>query len=257
MTIEKFAAGVIRVVNATMEKAIRVVSIERGYDPREFALVAFGGAGGLHACELASALGIPTVIVPAMPGALSAYGILVSDIVKDYSRTVLLRAKNEVPRAKLESEFRKLERKAETEFRAERWEGTPSLVRTADLRYRGQGFELNVPYGPRMLAEFHEEHRRRYGYASPEREVEIVTVRLRARIKGRKTGGARLSKAREALRTGTKATAVLDRDSLQVGKSYRGPVIVTEYSATTMVLAGAKFRVDAAGNLIITLTESQ
>ena len=91
LSLEQFAEGVIRVVNANMERALRVVSIERGHDPRNFALVAFGGAGGLHACELAQALGIPQVIVPAMPGALSAYGILVSDIVKDYSRTVVLK----------------------------------------------------------------------------------------------------------------------------------------------------------------------
>ena len=97
LTPEQFAAGIIRVVNATMEKAIRVVSIERGYDPREFALVAFGGAGGLHACELAEALGIPRVIVPALPGALSAFGILVSDVVKDYSRTVLWRVAEKLP----------------------------------------------------------------------------------------------------------------------------------------------------------------
>src|SRR5438128_6362068 len=89
LSLEEFAFGVIRVVNATMEKAIRVVSVERGYDSREFTLVAFGGAGGLHACELAQSLGIPQVIVPALPGALSAFGILVSDVVKDHSRTVL------------------------------------------------------------------------------------------------------------------------------------------------------------------------
>ena len=97
LSVEAFAAGVIRVVNSTMEKAIRVVSIERGYDPRDFALVAFGGAGGLHACELAAGLSIPTVIVPALPGALSAYGILVSDVVKDFSRTVLLRVRDTAP----------------------------------------------------------------------------------------------------------------------------------------------------------------
>ena len=99
LTLEQFAAGIIRVVNATMEKAIRVVSIERGYDPREFTLVAFGGAGGLHACELAEALSIPRVIVPALPGALSAFGILVSDVVKDYSRTVLWRVADKLPNA--------------------------------------------------------------------------------------------------------------------------------------------------------------
>src|SRR5678815_1503981 len=122
-TPEQFAAGIIRVVNATMEKAVRVVSIERGNDPREFALVAFGGAGGLHACELAEALSIPRVIVPALPGALSAFGILVSDVVKDYSRTVLWRVANKLPIEKLEREFAALGRRAEKDFRDEKWVG--------------------------------------------------------------------------------------------------------------------------------------
>src|SRR5208337_349493 len=125
LSLEQFSTGVVRVVNANMERALRVVSIERGYDPREFALVAFGGAGGLHACELAEALAIPTVMIPARPGALSAYGILVSDVVKDYSRTLLWRIAGHpsqaVPRAKLEKEFRKLEAAALKEFGAERW----------------------------------------------------------------------------------------------------------------------------------------
>ena len=123
-TPEQFAAGIIRVVNATMEKAIRVVSIERGYDPREFALVAFGGAGGLHACELAEALSIPRVIVPALPGALSAFGILVSDVVKDYSRTVLWRVSGKLPIEPLKREFATLRRRAEKDFREEGWKGT-------------------------------------------------------------------------------------------------------------------------------------
>jgi len=158
LTIEQFASGVVRVVNATMEKAIRVVSIERGYDPRDFALVAFGGAGGLHACELASAMSIPMVIVPALPGALSAYGILVSDVVKDYSRTVLLRVQAGIPKRTREAEFQALARMAQKEFQGEQWKGTPKMEKTADLRYRGQGFELNVRYGPRMLSDFHTEH---------------------------------------------------------------------------------------------------
>src|SRR6266849_4883012 len=116
MTLEQFAVGVIRVVNAVMEKAIRVVSIERGYDPREFTLVAFGGAGGLHACELADALSIPHVIVPALPGALSALGILVSDVVKDYSRTVLWRVAGRLPAAKLDREFAALQKQAAQDF---------------------------------------------------------------------------------------------------------------------------------------------
>src|ERR1700733_4258530 len=120
---EQFTAGVVRVVNANMERALRVVSIERGYDPRDFALVAFGGAGGLHACELAEALAIPTVIIPANPGALSAIGILESDVVKDFSRTVLWRVASKLPRAELEKEFRKLEAASQKEFHTEEWSG--------------------------------------------------------------------------------------------------------------------------------------
>src|ERR1700676_5097261 len=131
LSLEQFCAGVVRVVNANMERALRVVSIERGYDPREFALVAFGGAGGLHACELAEAMAIPTVVIPARPGALSAFGILVSDVVKDYSRTLLWRfagrLRQEVgqalPQAKLEEEFRKLGAVAQKDFRADRGRG--------------------------------------------------------------------------------------------------------------------------------------
>ena len=146
LSVERFAAGVVRVVNATMEKAIRVVSIERGYDPREFSLVAFGGAGGLHACELAEALSIPRVIVPALPGALSAYGILVSDVVRDYSRTVLWRALDKLPGARLDKESMALRRKAEEDFRREGWTDRIDFALSVDMRYRGQGYELNMPF---------------------------------------------------------------------------------------------------------------
>ncbi|MGZ7029974.1 MAG: hydantoinase/oxoprolinase family protein, partial [Terriglobales bacterium] len=123
LTLEKFAAGVLRVVNATMEKAIRVVSIERGRDPRHFTLIAFGGAGGLHACALAEALSIPRVIIPALPGALSALGILASDVVKDYSRTVLRRVSGKLPAQQLSCEFSALEKNAAKDFRRESWQG--------------------------------------------------------------------------------------------------------------------------------------
>src|SRR5216117_882322 len=146
LTLQEFTAGVVRVVNANMEKALRVVSIERGYDPRDFTLVAFGGAGGLHACELAEALAIPRVIVPALPGALSAYGILVSDVVKDYSRTVVWSCSNKPPLQKLENEFSLLQRRAATGLREEGWHGKIRLDRGVDIRYRGQGYELNIPF---------------------------------------------------------------------------------------------------------------
>ena len=169
LTPEQFAAGIIRVVNATMEKAIRVVSIERGYDPREFTLVAFGGAGGLHACELAEALSIPRVIVPALPGALSAFGILVSDVVKDYSRTVLWRVADKLPiAAGCEREFAALRRRAEKDFRDEKWKGAINHQRSVDVRYQGQGYELNVPYTRYLIRDFRSEHQRRYGYNYPD-----------------------------------------------------------------------------------------
>jgi N-methylhydantoinase A len=264
LSVEQFAAGVIRVVNATMEKAIRVVSIERGYDPRDFALVAFGGAGGLHACELAASLSIPTVIVPALPGALSAYGILVSDVVKDYSRTVLCRADTPVrPSAaltkKLDAEFRALTQSAEREFKNEGWTGKPTFSRTADLRYRGQGFELNVEYSPNMLADFHAEHRRRYGYSSPQREVEIVTVRLHAKLPQAKVNlnsaaahsATKPQTANVFFDTKFQRAQILARESLPLNQAFRGPAIVTEYSATTVAPAGSFFSVDPSANLII------
>src|SRR5581483_8285829 len=162
LTIEQFAAGVVRVVNVTMEKAIRVVSIERGYDPRNFTLVAFGGAGGLHACALAQSLGIPRALIPAMPGALSAFGILVSDVVKDYSRTVLWRARTSLPAQQLKNAFAQLRRVAERQFHDEGWRGSLQHFPSIDVRYCGQGYELNVPFTNHLIEVFHREHSRRY-----------------------------------------------------------------------------------------------
>jgi N-methylhydantoinase A len=242
LPLEEFAAGVVRVVNANMEKAVRVVSIERGYDPRQFALVAFGGAGAMHACDLARSLRIPRVVVPAYPGALSALGILISDVVKDHSRTILLRVK-ELPRQK------------------EKWNGKAVYERSADLRYRGQGYELGLPYGPDVLERFHAEHKRRYGYSSPEREIEIVTVRVRGRVsspeklramKVEGRAGDLVPQTAAVWFDGKKtATQVLPREILKPGRRYRGPAIVTEYSATTVVPPNMTFQSDWAGNLVI------
>src|SRR5437870_4814384 len=263
LPLEEFAAGVTRVVNATMEKAIRVVSIERGYDPREFALVAFGGAGGLHACELADALSIPWVIVPALPGGLSAFGILVSDVVKDYSRTVLWRIAGKLPAELFEREFAILRRNAEKSFREEGWRGAINFRRSVDVRYRGQGYELNVPYSNTLAEDFRREHQRRYGY-SYDRELELVTLRLRAKIRtsqakisprsARKAQAAQKQKHKKAqvLFGGKKFdTSVYDRGVMSIGKKFSGPAIVTEYSATTVVPPGRSFWLDRAGNLMI------
>ncbi|HVO61677.1 MAG TPA: hydantoinase/oxoprolinase family protein [Terriglobales bacterium] len=261
LTNAQFATGVIRVVNATMEKAIRVVSIERGHDTRDFTLVAFGGAGGLHACDLAQVLGIRRVLVAALPGALSAYGILVSDVIKDYSRTVLWRVKEELPSARLQHQFAELRRQAETDFQTENWSGTLHFRRTVDLRYRGQGYELNVPFSAQLLRDFHKEHERRYGYRHAGREVELVTLRLRAVAKSRRLRpgrhkepehtAAHTTRTRVSFEGKPVATIIYERDTLPIGKLLTGPAIITEYSATTVVPPAMRFRRDSALNLII------
>ena len=263
LSLEKFAAGVVRVVNSTMEKAIRVVSIERGRDPRQFALVAFGGAGGLHACALAEALSIPHVIVPAFPGALSALGILWSDIVKDYSRTIVWRVAREASLQKLDGEFAALERVAKKDFAGEKWDGTVRFIRTIDLRYQGQGYELNLPASKNVLRDFEEEHQRRYGYTHANREIEIVTLRLRAvlpsssRVRTQRGPGkprgneAAVSEAVTFFEGQRLRAKVYERELLTLKKSYRGAAIVTEYSATTVIPPGKRFRIDESSNLII------
>ena len=271
LSLGRFSAGVVRVVNSNMERALRVVSIERGYDPREFALVAFGGAGGLHACELAEAMAIPTVMIPAGPGTLSAFGILVSDVVKDYSRTLLWRFSDRVPEAKLQAEFRKLEAVAQKEFHAEGWRGAPRFERTLDLRYRGQGYELNVPAGKNVIARFHREHQQRYGYHHSARDIELVTLRLRARLRtpptqfqspgktrrtvllGRSSRVEPVDRARVIFQGKALSTPVFERGDLVPGGAMKGPAVITEYSATTVIPAGSSFWVDAAENLLIQL----
>src|SRR5581483_10584588 len=261
LSLDQFAAGVVRVVNAAMEKAIRVVSIERGYDPRDFTLVAFGGAGGMHACELAAALGIPRVLVPALPGALSAFGILVSDVVKDYSRTVVWKVAGRLPTAHLESEFAHLRRSAEKDFADEGWKSKLLHQASVDIRYRGQRYELNLPYGVHILTAFHAEHKRRYGYSHPDREVEFVTVRLRSTMKSPRVSfnrrpdrirGKRLTERAQVFFNGKRALAtVYDRESLVPQKKHDGPAIVTEYTATTVIPPGFCFWIDRAQNLVV------
>ncbi len=238
------AAGILRVANANMERAIRVVSVERGYDPRDFALVAFGGCGGLHACEIAAELGITKVIVPEYAGALSALGMLAADAVRDYSASV-------IGQPRPERAFAALETAARRELR-----GAP-LERSADLRYAGQSYEINVPWtAGGAAAAFHREHRRIYGYALPARAVEVVAVRVRARravAKPRLTAPAR-SKVRPGVRQvfvdgGWSQLAVYQRAQVPA-RAVRGPALVIDYGSTTLIPSAWRFSVDRAGNLV-------
>ncbi len=214
LSTRQAAQGILRVANSNMERAIRAVSIERGHDPRRFALVAFGGGGGLHACDLAGALDIRTVIVPAFAGVLSALGMLAADRMRDYSAGVLGYSARQVL-----AQFKKLEKVARTELKG------ATIERSADLRYEGQSYELNIPWG----SDFHEAHQKLYGYHDSTRKVEHVTIRVRARI----------------------ATKPLDGFPAASKLQGTGPTLLPEYGSTTLIPKGWNYRRDSHGNLII------
>jgi N-methylhydantoinase A len=255
-SVEEFAAGIVSVIEATMAKAIRVISIERGFDPREFTLVAFGGGGPVHACQLAKALRVPRVLIPVLPGALSAVGILLADTAREYSRTMMLPMD-----APVEELFAEMEATARDEFAREKLVGVSQ--RSLDLRYRGQGYELNVPFGTDSAAAFHELHRRRYGFADTSRAIEIVNMRVRMLAPA-----PLFEQPRESLREGDGSPAIVgtrqvifegevigtriyERDRLRAGDTFAGPAIVSEYSSATILPPGDVLRVDELGNLVI------
>jgi N-methylhydantoinase A len=255
-SLEAAAAGVVAVVTAAMERALRVITVERGHDPRLFTLVAFGGAGGLHAAELARALGIRRVYVPRHPGLLSAWGVLAAEPMRDVARTLRRIAP---PAATLERGLRELAAEAR---RAMAGDGVRRLrlERALDVRYAGQSYEVTVPYAPGWQRDFHVRHRRLFGHASPDRPLEVVTLRVRAR-------GARLvlprdpAPARGVVRPRAmrpvffdgraRRTPIHRRDDLRAGAALRGPAVICEYSATSVVPPGWRLAVDRLGGLVL------
>jgi N-methylhydantoinase A len=255
-SLHTIAQGVIDVVNNNMEQAIRLISIERGYDPRDFALVSFGGAGGLHAADLARALSIPRVVVPRHPGALSALGLLLSDVRKDYSRSMLIPAAG--AEARVRRELESLHRAGRADLKDEGFEGkSVRILDSLDLRYRGQSYELTVPFARAFVSSFHKLHERRYGHSDAARAVEIVNVRSTFFGRAPKIRFPKMPKARgkpqplEVISvwfTGkAQRTSVYDRSGLQHGHVLRGPAIVGEYSSTTLVPPDFVCEVDALG----------
>ena len=254
--VEDFAAGIVQVIETSMAKAIRVISVERGYDPRDFTLVAFGGGGPVHACSLANVLRVPRVLVPALPGALSAVGILLADTMREYSRTVMLPIG-----ASFEAAFAELEKLGAEEFREENLNG--QSFRSVDVRYKGQGYELNVPFGSGMAAQFHDLHQRRYGFGNEMRALEVVNVRVRmvsaaeafepiAQSLREGDGSHALIGTRPVyFDGGFQQTRIYDRELLRAGDTFAGPAIVSEYSSATVLPPGDVLRVDGLGNLVI------
>jgi N-methylhydantoinase A len=262
------AQGILDIVNNNMVGALRLVSVERGYDPRDFVLVPFGGAGPLHATDLAALLGMRTIVVPRHPGVLSTFGLLGSEVRNDYARTILQKPPD-YDRDAIAAVYADLEGQAQAWLAAEGVEPAGRRVtRRADLRYRHQGFELTVPWPERdlavdaLVARFHERHRQLYTYALPEAQVEIVTLRVAAAGRVRRfalppldrRGRARTPPSRRRVYfagAGWKTCPCLDRGGLGVGAVVTGPAIVEQLDATTVVPPGQRATVDRAGNLVI------
>jgi len=273
LALEEAAWGIHRIVTTNMELATRVVSIERGRDPRDLALVAFGGSGPVHGCRLAQALGVPRVILPAAAGVTAAIGLLAAELRFDVARSYAARLDG-VDGAAITGMYEEMARQAVGVVRESGVTGEIAVVRSAEARYAGQGYELTVPVPPghldagalaRLRATFDEVYAARYGYASPGEAVEVVTWKLSA-IGG--TPRVTLPKApaepgefpRTAVRrawfpeaSGWVDTPVYDRDRLWAGFTLTGPAIVEERASTTVLPPGATAVVDAHGSLVVTL----
>ncbi len=267
-TVQAFAQGILGVSNAVIERAVRRISIERGHDPRDYTLVAFGGAGGLHACDLAAALEMRCVLLPVFAGGLSALGILRADVVRDFSRTVLLPVRDPL-HALREAQHtqRKLRSDADGFLRGEGFAGNKRCFEYRfDVRYVGQAYDLGVPARADFVTAFHQAHELAYGHADPHRPVEIVNVRCRAtgispRIAlprvGRAVAGRHppVEKKIKCHLDGRAVQASLfEREKLRAGHQFSGPAIIVEYSATALVPAGWLARVDAFGQIHLAIS---
>lgn len=260
------ALGMIQVVNAHMERALRVISIQRGHDPRDFTLVSFGGAGSLHAVDLARSLRLPRVLVPSNAATLSAFGMLAADVVKDYVQTVM--RSGDTPYHDLAALIEPLLAQGQAEVSAE---GVPSdkisLEPLLDLRYRGQSYELTVPLTPDFVTTFHAAHRQAYGHSEVGRPVEIVNLRLRAvgrldrppwqPVEARLAGPADPFDQRQVvLTTGPKEIPLYNGSELQAGQTVAGPAIIVQPDTTVFITLGDRLAVDGYGNLLVEVQSS-
>jgi N-methylhydantoinase A len=262
LSLEAAAQGVIDVANVNIDRAVRRVSIARGYDPRNFTLMAFGGAGPLHACAVAERLEIPRVLIPRYPGVLCAFGLLVADVRRDYSRTVLQRV-TEATIFDLQSHLDVMIRQAQADLQRESIAEADMIFNPLlDMRYAGQSFELSVPFTDDITAAFHDAHQRSYGHAMRERAVEVVNLRLQAIGKVEKPilepepvgapGDQRKSlwDAPKPLQTKNGFT-FYDRESLPPGAQLESPALVFQLDSTVYVAPGWSAYVDGYRNLIL------
>ncbi|TYO99492.1 N-methylhydantoinase A [Geothermobacter ehrlichii] len=268
LPLVELAEGILDIANATMERAIKVISVERGHDPREFTLFSFGGAGGMHAAFLARLLQMPRVLVPRNPGILSAAGMLMADVIKDYSRTIMRGAEELTPEI-LDELFAPMEAQGTADLLGE---GMPRQAivhqRFLDMRYRGQSFELMAPGTGDIREAFHRLHETTYGYANRDKAVEVVNLRLRSTGRPQRpslpqiaAGGptppaeAFLGEKDVIFDGRSRGTILLQREKLLAGNRIPGPAIVIEYSSTIIVPPFAEAQVDRFGNLLLEIKE--
>jgi N-methylhydantoinase A len=271
MTIEEAARGILSILDHNMMGAIRVVSVERGHDPRDFALVAFGGAGPLHAASLGRLMGAGTILIPPSPGVLSALGLLVSNLKAEFTRTSLQRA-GAVDRERLAAVFAALNQEAEAWLDQEAVpDGARRVTWRASLRYQHQGFELSVPWSGTdvtdrsiagTIAAFHRLHEQLYTFAQEDTPVEIVTLQVDAEgffpppvqaalLAGGDPNAAVIGETTLALAGGDVRAAVYDRPRLGAGDRIAGPAVLTQLDATTLLLPGQTATVHEQGSLIV------
>jgi N-methylhydantoinase A len=275
------AAGIVRIVNENMAAALRTKTIERGLDPREFLLCAFGGAGPLQGAELAAILGIPQVLVPPNPGVTSAAGLLTSDLRYDVSQSYVM-ALSEADPAVLDQRFREHEKALRAQLADDdRGEDDISVEWAADLRYRGQSYELKIPVADKRMssetveqlqAAFHESHQQEFGHHFPEFEIEFVNLRLtgigalphleHSDVSGESADSTPVTETEVGFRSGDGVgvellpTAIYTRRGLPVDEEVAGPAIVTQVDSTTLVPPGCSVRRDVIDNLLITVPKS-
>jgi len=258
------ALGVIDVANAHMERALRVISVERGHDPRRFCLLSFGGAGGLHAAQLASSLGIPSVLIPPLASTLSAFGMLAADVVKDYTQTVML--PGDVNFSDIEDLFvPMIERGVQDVGREGIGAQEVEVQRALDIRYLGQSYELTLPFSPDINADFHNVHESTYGYSRPEAPTEIVNLRLRAM---RRTTAPSISPVSSVesdpapafietrqLFFDTKAEGVpfYRAEALQPGNIIPGPAVILRTDTTILIRPENQATVDPYNNILVSI----
>lgn len=264
------ASGIIQIANANMEKAIRVISIERGHDPRDFALISFGGAGGMHAIDIASNLNIAKVIVPKNAGVLSALGLLMADSIKDYSKSILKTAEN-ISQKEIEKILFELQQKSLQDMKKEGFQERDIQISPfLDLRYLGQSYEITLPYRPQkdnhlsFIPAFHTAHQKLYSYHHPKRPVEIVNIRIKSigiakKIKLKKRQKRQQIPAELALLKSQPLyykrkkfqASVYVKGYLEPGNRIAGPALIVDQESTTFLPPLFSLQVDGLLNLIM------